>query len=139
MATDRVSLSVPARPEYAKTVRMTASALVSRTGMNYDEVDDVRMAAEEAFVYAVDHSDSCGQITLDFTVSETLLTIRVGLGDASRVADEDGERRAAYATFILQSVCDRFEMSTDERGPHLTVVKNLPGSEDVAEGEDADS
>lgn len=139
MPTDRISLSVPARPEYAKTVRMTASALVSRTGMNYDEVDDVRMAAEEAFVYAVDHSDAVNEITLDFELSDAALTMRVGLGDASRVADEDGERRAAYATFILQSVCDRFEMSTDERGPHLTVVKNLPELEGDAEGRDADS
>ncbi len=139
MSTDNIGLSVPARPEYAKTVRMTASALVSRSGMTYDEVDDVRMAAEEAFVYAVDHTDASDEIRLDFTLSEDSFVIRVGLGDASRVADEDGERRAAYATFILQSVCDRFEMSSDERGPHLTLVKNLPPVDDSVESEDADS
>lgn len=139
MPTDKIGLSVPARPEYAKTVRMTASALVSRSGMTYDEVDDVRMAAEEAFVYAVDHTDSTGQIKLDFALSEDSFVIRVGLGDAARVADEDGERRAAYATFILQSVCDRFEMSSDECGPHLTLVKNLPPVGGSVESEDADS
>ena len=40
MATDRITLTVPAKSEYAKTVRMTAAALVSRMGMNFDEVDD---------------------------------------------------------------------------------------------------
>lgn len=139
MATDRISLTVPSRPEFAKTVRMTASALVSRTGMNYDEVDDVRIAAEEAFVYAVDHSDETTEITLEFELSGESLSIRVSLDDASRVADEDGERRAAYATFILQSVCDRFEMSSDERGPHLTLVKFLPLNSDASGCEDADS
>ena len=66
MAVDRVTLSVPARSEYAKTVRMTASALVSRMGMNYDEVDDVRMAAEEAFVYAVDTLSEDATVTFEF-------------------------------------------------------------------------
>ena len=139
MSTDRITLTVPARPEYAKTVRMTASALVSRTGMSYDEVDDVRVAAEEAFVYAVDHCNEVGSVALDFDLSDETLVVRVSLGDASRVTDEEVERRAAYATFILQSVCDRFELSSDEQGPHLTLVKNLPATLDVAGPEDADS
>lgn len=129
MSADRISLTVPARPEYAKTVRMTASALVSRTGLAYDEVDDVRIAAEEAFVYACDHTDG-PDIALTFTIDAEEFAIRVDLGDAARVSDEEGERRTAYATFILQSVCDRFVMASDERGAHLTVVKVLPESVD---------
>lgn len=138
MSRDRVCLTVPARPEYAKTVRMTASAIVSRTGMSYDEVDDVRIAAEEAFVYAVDHADDTAEIELRFDLTDEDLSIRVELGDAATLADEDGERRAAYATFILQSVCDRFEMCSDERGAHLTLVKSLPSNDDAAGPRDAD-
>ncbi len=137
MSTDRINLTVPARPEYAKTVRMTASALVSRIGLTYDEVDDVRVAAEEAFIYAVDHCGTTAEVAMEFILSTEALTLRVALGDASRVADEDGERSAAYATFILQSVCDRFEMGTDERGLHLTLVKSF-SVEDLAGFEDAD-
>ncbi|MRR13376.1 ATP-binding protein [bacterium] len=140
MVKDRVTLSVPSRPEYAKAVRMTAAVLVSRTDLAYDEVDDVRMAAEEAFVYACDTSGSGGQVEMEFTIEESRFSICVTLGDGNaRVADEDGERRAAYATFILESVCDRFEMSSDEKGTHLTVVKNLPtGSSETPEPTDAD-
>lgn len=126
MPNDRVTLTVPARAEYAKTVRMTAAALVSRLGMTYDEVDDVRIAAEEAFVYAVDHAADGDCITLDFLVNELVAEIKVGLSEGARVTGEDAERRAAYATFILQSVCDHFELSSDENGPYLKVVKNVP-------------
>ena len=45
-------LEVPPLPRYARVVRMTAANLAVIAGMNVDEVDDVRMAAEEAFVYA---------------------------------------------------------------------------------------
>ncbi|MHB9003576.1 MAG: ATP-binding protein [Coriobacteriia bacterium] len=138
MAQDRITLTVPSRPEYAKTVRMTAAAIVSRTNLPYDEVDDVRIAAEELFVYACDHSPHEGEVEIEFLIDETNVQIRATLGDAARVADEDAERRAAYATFILGAVCDHFEMSTDERGTHLTVVKNLPQDQGVTELNDGE-
>jgi serine/threonine-protein kinase RsbW len=132
MAHDTITLTVPARPEYAKAVRMTASALVSRSGLSYDEVDDVRIAAEEAFVYAADHATDSGTVSMEFDKSPEHFEIRVLLGNGDRITTEDAERRAAYATFILQSVCDRFEMSSDETGTHLRVVKNLPTESDDA-------
>ena len=139
MDQDRITLTVPTKPEYAKTVRMTAAALMSRTGLSYDEVDDVRIAAEEVFVYACDHSPQDSEVEIEFLIGECSVSIRVYLGDADRIADEDGERRAAYATFILESVCDHFEMSSDERGAHLTVVKNLPSaSVGMVDPDDAD-
>ncbi|MDH4140432.1 MAG: ATP-binding protein [Coriobacteriia bacterium] len=133
MTADTVTLTVPSRGEFAKTVRMTASALVSRMGMTFDEVDDVRIAAEEAFVYACDHAPESGEVRLDFAVGDGELEIRVRLSAGSRITDEDAERRAAYATFLLQSVCDTFEMSSDETGPYLRVVKRA-----VLESEDAE-
>ncbi len=133
MAEDRVRLTVPSRAEYAKTVRMTASALVSRMGMTFDDVDDVRMATEEAFVYACDHEPQTGVVDIDFLLLDEQIEVRVNLGDSvSVVADEEAERRAGYATFILRSVCDHFEMSSDESGSYLRVVKRVSG-----EGEDA--
>lgn len=124
MAVDRIRLTVPARGEYAKAVRMTAAALVSRMGMTYDEVDDVRIAAEEAFVYAVDTLEEGADVDIDFLVGDDVIEIVTRLGGQARLDNEDAERRAAYATFILQSVCDRFEMSSDDAGPCLRVVKS---------------
>lgn len=123
MATDHVTLTVPARGEYAKTVRMTAAALSSRMGMSYDEVDDVRIAAEEAFVYACDTQPEDGQIEFDFGLTDDALEFCVSLGTGSMLSDEDAERRASYATFILQSVCDRFELSSDEAGAKMKLTK----------------
>lgn len=123
MSSDRVTLTVPAKGEYAKTVRMTAAALSSRMGMTYDEVDDVRMASEEAFVYACDTVTPGGEVELQFDVDDDEISITVALGSEETLSDEDAERRASYATFILQSVCDRFELSSDENGPRLQVVK----------------
>jgi serine/threonine-protein kinase RsbW len=125
MTRDRVTLTVPAKGEYAKTVRMTASALVSRMGMSYDDVDDVRIAAEEAFVYAADSVGEGAELTFVFEIAESSIEINVTLGAETDLDDEEVERRVGYATFILESVCDSFELSSDEQGNQsLRLVKN---------------
>jgi len=125
MGKDRITLSVPAKGEYAKTLRITAAQLASRMGMTYDDVDDVRIAAEEAFVFASDTMPEGAEVTFVFTLDDDAMEIEVGLGSVAPVDDEEAERRTAYATFILQSVADRFELASDEDGAHLRVVKRV--------------
>ena len=55
----------------------------------------------------------------DFLVGDEELDLIVALGDESRLSDEEAARRASYATFILESVCDRFELASDDSGAHL--------------------
>jgi serine/threonine-protein kinase RsbW len=129
MAIDRITLTVPAKSEYAKTVRMTAAALVSRMGMNFDDVDDVRMAAEEAFVYAVDTLPEDAEVRFEFSVSDDELKIDVPLGSEDPSSDEEADRRAAYATFILESVCDSYGFESDEDGAHLRLTKRVGGAD----------
>ena len=129
MAIDRITLTVPAKSEYAKTVRMTAAALVSRMGMNFDDVDDVRMAAEEAFVYAVDTLPEDAQVRFEFSVTDDELKIDVPLGSEDPSSDEEADRRAAYATFILEAVCDSYGFESDENGAHLRLTKRVGGAD----------
>jgi len=130
MTGDRIALTVPARSDYAKTVRLTAAALASRMGMTYEEVDEVRMAAEEAFVYATDTLAEDGEVAFVFTVSSDELGIDVALGAEEPASGEDAERNTAYATFILESVCDTLEFVSDETGAHLRLAKRV-GSVDA--------
>lgn len=123
MSNDLITLTVPARSEYARTVRMTAAALVGRTAMTYDDVEDVRMAAEEAFVYAVDTLPEGSDIRFEFRVADDSIEISVPLGTKKTSSDEETERAAAYAVFILEAVCDEYEFTSDERGAHLRLVK----------------
>jgi len=130
---DRITLTVPATGEYAKTVRMTAAALVSRMDFTYDEVEDVRMAAEEAFVYAIETLPPDADVTFEFLVDEDQIEIDVPLGSEHNASDDEAERSAAYATFILESVCDRYEFASDENGAHLRLIKRAGDRDAVAE------
>lgn len=131
MHSDLITLTVPARGEYAKTVRMTAAELASRLGMSYDEVDDVRMAAEEAFVYACGCLDESGHITFAFEVSPGTLGVSVGpLPGACEPTS--GSREEGYAEFILRSVCDEFAIEYGEDSCMLHLSRRV-----AARAEDA--
>lgn len=131
MPQDRITLTVPAKSEYARTVRLTAASLGSRIGMSYDEVDDVRIAAEEAFVYAVETLPQDAEVSFEFLASDDGLEIMVVLGELEGEEEEEAERSATYATFILESVCDRCEFASDESGAYLRLHKRLRSEDAV--------
>jgi serine/threonine-protein kinase RsbW len=129
MAKDQITLIVPAKSEYAKTVRMAAASLASRIGMTFDDVEDVRMAADEAFVYASDTLSPGAEVRFVFRLGEDDIEIDVSLGVENPRTDEDTDRSVAYATFIMESVCDTYEFASDENGAHLRLFKRAGGTD----------
>lgn len=123
MSSNCVKLTVPARSEYAKTVRMTAAELASRIGMSYDDVDDVRMAAEEAFVFACSHVVAGADITFVFDIGDDGLAIVVGPLPVRSEEDNADESADRYAAFILESVCDEFEVQQGDGTCTLALLK----------------
>lgn len=120
--TDHVKLTVPARDEFARTVRMTAAALAGRMGMSIDEVEDVRIAIEEAFVFAIGRVPDGDPVTFDFGVEDGLLSLDVGpLPGAAGGSSDTSEAR--YARFILESVCDTFELEEAGSACSLKLIK----------------
>ena len=69
MSIDTVRVVVPARGEYAKVVRMTASSIAQRAGMAFDAVEDVRLIAEEAFIHALECTSESDPVEIVFGVS----------------------------------------------------------------------
>ncbi|MCX8007591.1 MAG: ATP-binding protein [Coriobacteriia bacterium] len=131
MAAELVSLSVPARGEYARTVRMAASELAVRLGMPYDDIEDVRMAADEAFVYACSRTGPAGTVVFTFEVTNDALTMCVGpiAADADAESPLD-DAPGKYASFILEAVCDTFVVEKGDEGARLRMVKRASTDEE---------
>ncbi|MDW3220004.1 MAG: hypothetical protein R8F63_15425 [Acidimicrobiales bacterium] len=52
-----ILLRVPARAPYARIVRVGAAALALRQGMGFGEIDDLRLAIDEAMIVLLDGLD----------------------------------------------------------------------------------
>ena len=114
--TELTALEVPAQGDYARVVRMTAANLATLAGFGIEEVDDVRMAAEEAFIYSL-ATNPGERLSIRFAVSGRRLSMDFVLGHDWR-ADDPDEPALAYSALILQAMCDVYEISDE---PDITL------------------
>ncbi|MDO4805830.1 MAG: ATP-binding protein [Coriobacteriales bacterium] len=120
MADSVIRLSVPAEPEYARSVRMMAANLAVLCSMNVDEVEDARMAAEEAFVYACATRPHACEVT--FNVSADSLSMVFLLGDVLPSENEEIAEQISMAELLLSAVSDEYQILQDSSELHVTKL-----------------
>ncbi len=121
MPSKTVRLTVPAEPEFARIVRMTAANLAVCCDMPIDDVEDARMAAEEGFVYAcATVQDACD---ISFTIEQGQVSMTFSLGLDMKEEDEDSSLDLVEA--LLGAICDESLVSDDET--QLTLIKRTGG------------
>lgn len=108
-ATCPITLSVAGDPRLARLVRMTAANVGALCSMSVDRIEDIRMAAEEAFIFGCTAVDS-DDISIKFDVDESHVGMTFTFGDQATVDEDD--QAAVYAELILASVCDSYEKTT---------------------------
>ncbi len=120
---DPIELTVATDPALARLVRMTAANAAMLSSMSVDRVEDVRMAAEEAFIYACSLED-CSKITIAFDVDDERVAMHVDLAASSDAIQAD-EEAATYADLILASVCDSYEKLADPLRLELLIKADV--------------
>lgn len=118
-----VRLSVPAEPEFARVVRMTAANLAVLCDMNVDDVEDLRMAAEEGFVYSCATRPATCDVS--FAIAADGVSMSFSLGDQEPEQSQDGED-LSLVELLLDAVCDSCEV-TD--AGELVLVKGIGGTD----------
>lgn len=115
-----VRLSVPAQAIYARTVRMMAANLAVVCELDVDEVEDVRMAAEEGFVYACATRPETCEVSFDLGPDEIVMDF--SLGD-DELEEEGDETDLDLALLLLAAVCDDCGLTDD--GSALRIIKKV--------------
>ena len=114
-----VRLVVPAEAAFARPVRMMAASLAAGCDMSVEDVEDVRMIAEEGFVYAC--ATDPGAVDVTFTLGASAITMDFSLGELE--ADDDSTE---LVEVLLDAVCDEFTFVDD--GATLHLVKRAEGT-----------
>lgn len=117
-----ISLTVASDPHLARLVRMTAANVAMLSSMSVDRVEDIRMAAEEAFIYACSVTPESG-VQIDFSVDAEHVAMTFAL-DGSKAVEPD-DQAAAYAELILASVCDSYEKTESPLALNLVLKADV--------------
>lgn len=112
---DMVRLSVPAAPGYAQVARLTVTAVASRIGFSYDEIEDLRIAVGEV----------CSLLVVEEPGAR--LTIHCAVSDEQVVLEATREPAATpieigdLSDQILRAVVDDVEV--DASAARIVVTK----------------
>jgi serine/threonine-protein kinase RsbW len=116
---DEVRLVVPAAPEYLRVVRLTASALASRLGFTYDDVEDLRIAVDELCALLVGGGGPEESVRLRMSSADDGIIIE-GIGPAG----PDGEPEPSdLSRQILGAVADDYEVAVDGADARFRLYK----------------
>ncbi len=81
---DTIELQIPCDPKYIGVARLVAAGVGAHSGLNADEIDDLKVAVSEACTNVIDHAfpdsektDQPTTISLRFTSSKTGLQVEV--------------------------------------------------------------
>ena len=103
-----VSLTVPARPEYLRLVRLAAADSGTRAELSIEEVEDLRIAVDELTYALVGDEPANELLTLKYTASPGLVEIEASIPAAGGSIEVDEVSKS-----IIGAVVDEHELVDD--------------------------
>lgn len=110
---DVVELVLPRGHRYIATARVVAASVGADLGLDVDQIDDLRLAVDEAVAVVVEAADPSGhdRVGIRFANDAGSLTVRVGaVGEAATptITRDDID---PLALRIIEAVADEFEVA----------------------------
>jgi serine/threonine-protein kinase RsbW len=115
--TDSIELRVPADPAYLAVIRTAAAGLAARLDLTLDEIEDLRIAVDEACALLLDHQAHPGEtVTATFTVGTDALAVHV-TGPTRKLPTRD-----SFAWSVLEALVGEVETGTGDEGSWVRLT-----------------
>jgi serine/threonine-protein kinase RsbW len=112
---DVVELQAPADGAYVSTLRMTAAGLAARCDLTIDDIEDLRLAVDEACALLLPHAAPGSTLHARFELARDRLSV------STSVAATDGATldRSGFAWTVLDALASEVGVKTE--GGRLTL------------------
>ncbi|HEX2901995.1 MAG TPA: ATP-binding protein [Jatrophihabitans sp.] len=117
---DIVELSVPADPAYVSVLRTVTASLAARRDFTIDEIDDLRIAVDEASALLLPHTTAGQVLRASFRGTEDSLVVDVSIAAADGTAKPD---QTSFSWMVLAALADAVDTSADGGRLTLTLTK----------------
>jgi serine/threonine-protein kinase RsbW len=122
---DMVSITLPASSAYLSVLRTATAGLAARLDFTIDEIEDLRIAVDEACAMLLQQAMPGADITCEFTLDNDKMNVAVS------VYTLDGEEpsRDTFAWTVLTALAGDVTSGTDhEKRVTITLCKQRSGS-----------
>ena len=116
---DQITLRMPARADNAGLARLVAASSASRRGLNYDEVEDLRLAVDELLYCLLGDAGVDGEVELRFSAVDGGVAVNGEVEGAGLAEISVSE----FSSRILETVTDGFEYGRDDKRRWFSLTK----------------
>lgn len=125
-AADVVLLTVPASSAYLGVLRTATAGLAARLQFTLDEIEDLRIAVDEACAMLLAISTNDGELSCCFTVDDTTLVVETGVPTATSNAHlPSGD---SFAWQVLRALTDDVAATSSGRQAAIRLTKRRPAA-----------
>ncbi len=116
---DALTLAFPARSGYLRVCRITTTTFAAGQGFDVDQLDDLRLAVDEAVTWLMSDEEAGGEVRLALQVAGSALIIR---GD--RTSDDLPDRAIDDLVHaILGATLDSYELESEDGRRSIRLEK----------------
>lgn len=116
---DVIEVRTPADVVYVSTLRLTAASLAARCDLTVDDIEDLRLAVDEACALLLPHATASATLDARFEVGVGELRVHTSVATADTAEpDRDG-----FAWTVLGALASDVEVTADENRLVISVSK----------------
>jgi serine/threonine-protein kinase RsbW len=116
---DTVEVRVPADVVYVSTLRLAAASLAARCELTIDDIEDLRLAVDEACALLLPHASADSTLDARFELAEGRLAVETSV--ATREAAEPD--RTGFAWTVLDALASSVRVRTEAGRLAIAVTK----------------
>lgn len=127
---DFVEVQIPADGAYLSVLRTATAGLAARLDFTLDEIEDLRIAVDEACAMLLQRALEHSNLTCRFDLADAALAITV----SARTTDGTPPARDTFAWTVLTALAGEVDAATEPDGSTvaITMVKRRDGLETTA-------
>ena len=118
-----IRLSVPARADYVHVLRSVIASVAAKLDFSYDDIEDLRLAVDEACAYLLRLRDRPTSLTLTITPSGRAVDVLASVDGASERAQG---LQANMVWHLLGALTDEARFDESAGHPGIRFTKRAP-------------
>jgi serine/threonine-protein kinase RsbW len=122
---NQIEVAVPAQPDFIHVVRSVTGAVAASFDLGYDEIDDLRIAIDEACSHLLDVKPNAGVLRLAITTEEGRIRFLASI-EAPDATWPPPDAHQTLTWQVLAALADDAEFAKTSTGPGIQFTKRLP-------------
>lgn len=117
---DAVEVRIPADVAYVSTLRLTAASLAARCSLTVDDIEDLRLAVDEACALLLPYASADSTLDAHFELAQGRLAVDTSVATAS----SDEPDRDGLAWTVLGALASSVDVRRDAQRLTISVTKS---------------